>query len=68
MLPDPQRLWVGGWRRWPDIVISEDDVGRWPFSAGTVVKLAAFLSSLAWPGEVSDLGNGERGRRGGLIC
>ena len=49
--PDPL-VWC-----WPDIVISEDDVGLWLFSVA-LVKLAAFLSSLSWPSEVSDLGNG----------
>ena len=58
MLPGPQSLWVGSWFRWPSIVISDDDVGRWPFSAGALVKLAAFLSSLSWPCEVVDLGPG----------
>ena len=58
MIPGPQRLWVGSWFRWPDIVISGDDVGCWPFSVGALVNLAAFLSSLSWPSEVSDLGPG----------
>ena len=25
-IPGPQRLWVGRWVRWPDIVISDDDL------------------------------------------
>ena len=58
MLPGPHRLWGGGWFRWPDIRISDDDVGCWPFSTGALVKLAAFLSSLHWPDEVTDLGPG----------
>ena len=58
MITGPQRLCVGSWFRWPDIVTSGDDVGRWPFSAGALVKLATFLSSLSWPSEVSDLGPG----------
>ena len=58
MLPGPQRLWVGGWFQWPVIRITEDDVSRWPFSPGCLVKLAAFLSSLTWPSEVVDLGAG----------
>ena len=58
MLPGPQRLWVGGWFKWLDIHISGDDVGRWPFFTGALVKLAAFLSSLSWPSEVTDLGPG----------
>ena len=58
MLPGPQRLWGGGWFRWPCVHISEDDVSRWPFSPGCLVKLAAFLSSLTWPTEVVDLGAG----------
>ena len=56
MLPGPQRLWVGGWFQWPGINITEDDVARWPFSPGCLVKLAAFLSSLSWPAEVVDWG------------
>ena len=44
MIPWPQRLWVGSWFRRLDIVISGDDVGRWPFSVGAL-KLATFLSS-----------------------
>ena len=58
MLLGPQRLWVGSWFRWPNIVISGEDVGRWPFSTGALVKLAVFLSSLSWPSEVSELGPG----------
>ena len=58
MLPGPQRLWVGGWIQWPVIRITEDDVSSWPFSPGCLVKLASFLSSLTWPGEVVDLGAG----------
>ena len=52
MLPGPQRLWVRGWLKWPEIT------GRWPFSPGALVKLASLLSSLSWPTEVSDLGKG----------
>ena len=33
VLPGPQRLWAGGWFEWPDIHVSVDDVGRWPFSS-----------------------------------
>ena len=58
MLPGPRRLWTGSWIRWPEISISEDDLASWPFSPGSLVKLAAFLSSLSWPGEVTDLGPG----------
>ena len=58
MLPGPQRLWTGSWIQWPTIVISRNDLERWPFSPSALVKLAAFLSSLSWPGEVSDLGPG----------
>ena len=58
MLPGPQRLWGGGWFRWPDIRISADDVRCWPFTTGALVNLAAFLSSLHWPDEVTDLGPG----------
>ena len=46
LIPGPQRLWVGSWVRWPEIAVSGDDVGRWPFSLGALVKLAAFLFSL----------------------
>ena len=49
MLPGPRRLWTGSWIRCPDIVISEGDLVCWPFSPGSLVKLAAFLSSLSWP-------------------
>ena len=55
MLPGHQRLWVGGWQRWPVFTIPGDDVGRWPFSVGALVKVAAFFSNLSWPTEVSDL-------------
>ena len=58
MLPGPKRLWVGSWFRWPRVDISGDDVGRWPFSTGALVKLVAFLSSLSWPSEVTDIGPG----------
>ena len=44
--------------RWPVIDITVDDVARWPFSPGSLVKLAAFLSGLSWPAEVVDLGAG----------
>ena len=57
MLPG-QRLWVGCWFKWPDIFITADDVGRWLFSVGALVKVAAFLGSLSWPSEVSDMGSG----------
>ena len=58
MLPGPQRLWFGDWFKGPDILISAHDVGRWPFSVGALVKLAAFLSCLCWLGEVSHFGSG----------
>ena len=64
MLPGPQRLWSGGWFRWPDIQISNDDIGRWPSSTGALVKLAAFLSSLHWPDEVI-VGSIDLGGEGG---
>ena len=51
-------FWGGGWFRWPVIRITGDDVSRWPFSPGCLVKLAAFLSSLTWPSEVVHLGAG----------
>ena len=35
-----------------------NDLVLWPFSPGALVKLAAFLSSLSWPCEVTDLGPG----------
>ena len=56
MLTGPPRLWVGVWFQWPVVRITVDDVSRWPFSPGCLVKLAAFLSSLTWPSEVVDLG------------
>ena len=58
MLPGPQRLWTGSWVHWPVIEISDRDLVNWPFSPGSLVKLAAFLSSLSWPGEVDDMGPG----------
>ena len=58
MLPGPQRLWVGDWFRWPENRVTQEDVGRWPFSPGCLVKFVAFLSSLSWPSEVGDLGAG----------
>ena len=58
MLPGPGRLWGGGWFKWSDVHITEGDVGRWPFSTGALVKFAALLGSLHWPGEVADLGPG----------
>ena len=56
MLPGPQSLWAGGWLKWPDVLVSARDVDRWPFSVGALVKPAAVLSSLSWPGDISDLG------------
>ena len=35
----PQRLWVGGWQEWPDIIVSGNDVGRWPFSVSRPMML-----------------------------
>ena len=55
---DHRDYWAGSWFKWPDIALSGDDVGRWPFSTVVLVKLAAFLSSLSWPSEVTDLGPG----------
>ena len=63
MLPGPQTLWTGSWFKWPDIFITADDVSRWPFSVGALVEVAAFLSSLSWKTEISDLGGG-----GNLLC
>ena len=58
MLPGPQRFWIGRWFKWPDVHITGEDVGRWTFSTSALAKLAAFLSSLYWPSEVTDLGPG----------
>ena len=49
MLPGHQRLWVGGWQRWPVFTIPGDDVGRWPFSVGALVKVADFLVTFLGP-------------------
>ena len=68
MIPGPQSLWSGSWVRWPVIAVSGDDVGRWPCSPDALVKLAAFLSSLSWPGEVSDLGPVESLSLSFLFC
>ena len=38
--------------------VRDVDVGFWPYSAGLLVKLCSFLSSLHWPSCVSDLAVG----------
>ena len=58
MVPGPLGFGDIGSFRWPRIDITAADVGRWPFSTGDLVKLAAFLSSLTWPSTVDDLGPG----------
>ena len=58
MLPGPELLWVRSWQEGPTISVTADDVRCWPFSVGSLLKLAAFLSSLNWPSEVRDLGGG----------
>ena len=52
------RLWTGGWQSWPASLFSAADADRWRFSASALVTLASFLSSVYWPSEVADLGNG----------
>ena len=54
MLPGAQRHWVRGWLKWPQITISGENIGRWPFSPDALVKLASFLICLSWPTEVTD--------------
>ena len=55
VIPGPVRLGAGGSFKWPRIDITAADVARWPFFAGVLVKLAAFLGDLSWPTEVIDL-------------
>ena len=47
MLPGPGRLWGGDWFKWPDIHITEGDVGRWPFSTGALVEVSCLFELLA---------------------
>ena len=49
-------LWRHGSVGWPVIHVEEADVAVWPYSAGMLVKLCAFLSSFHWPAVVGDLG------------
>ena len=58
MIPGPVGLGRGGSFKWPRIDIGAADVGMWPFSTSSLVKLTAFLSSLTWPSTVEDLGAG----------
>ena len=43
LLPAPQRLWVGGWFRWPEIRISGDDVGTLAFLYWCLGEACCFL-------------------------
>ena len=54
--PGPPDLWRHGSVGWPAIHVDEADVAVWPYSAGMLVKLCAFLSSLHWPAVVGDMG------------
>ena len=54
--PGPPDLWRHGSVGWPDIHVDEADVAVWTNSAGMLVTLCAFLSSLHWPAVVGDLG------------
>ena len=53
-VPGPPDLWRHGSVGWPAIHVDEADVAVWPYSAGMLVTLCAFPSSLHWLAVVGD--------------
>ena len=49
MLLGPPAIWVTEWVNIPAPAISAEDVAQWPYTAGLLVKWAAFLGSLHGP-------------------
>ena len=58
MFPGPPALWLGEWVAGPSVAIDADDVAKWSYTPGLLVKWVSFLGSLHWPVERVDLGVG----------
>ena len=58
MLPGPPARWLGDWVAGLAFTIGADDVARWPYTPGLLVKRVSFLGSLHWPVGRMDLGVG----------
>ena len=58
MLFGPSALWLGEWVVGRAVAIGADDVARWPYTPGLLVKWVSFLNSLHWPVGRVDLGVG----------
>ena len=58
LLPGPASIWESGSVCVLPTSINAGDVGLWPYSAGALVKLAAFVGTLHWPASGADLGVG----------
>ena len=49
---------MGGWVNIPASAISAEDIARWPYTTGLLVKWVSFLGSLHWLVDGLDLGVG----------
>ena len=58
LLPGPAPIWDSDWVSVLPSSIIVDDVCRWQYSVGMLVKLAAFLGTLHRPASGADLGGG----------
>ena len=48
-LPGPLGIWDSEWVNVPASAICAEDVTRWPYSPGLLVKWVSFLGSIHWP-------------------
>ena len=55
LLPGPAPIWDSEWVGVLPTSITADDVCRWPYYVGVLVKLVAFLGTLHWPASRADL-------------
>ena len=58
MLLGPPAVWLGEWVAGLVVDMGAEDVARWPYSAGLLVKWVASLGSLHWPAGGVNLGVG----------
>ena len=57
-LPGPPGIWHSDWLQIPAAAICAEDIARWPYTLGLLVKWVSFLNSLHWPVGDLDLGVG----------